>query len=833
LSLPTGTELKGRYVAGRVLGDPGGFGITYLGFDRLQEERVAIKEYMPRELAGRDTNGRSVVPHSGKGDEEFEYGKDQFLGEARTQAQFDHANIAGVRDFFETNGTAYLVMDYYEGKTLKQYLSEQPEGRMDPENATEVMLRVLDGLQEVHVEGYLHRDVKPSNIYLTREGRPILIDFGAARQAIGERSRSLSVVMTEGYAPYEQYRREGNQGPWTDVYGCGATLYRMVTGKKPPSAADRIVEDTLEAPSEVNVEVPEGLGQVVEKALAPGNKERHKTAEAFQERLQGSLKESFGEPSETTSAERGETGPDIVSRPGEEDSPESTDEESKSSEEAKSSGKKKRRTAHPRRRRRGSSKWTAIAAGLVVAASVLGVAAMVLYPAGEEGEEQVTKPTASDGQSSSPTGGNAGSSDESTAPSDDSPKTDQLLEKARSHLQTGRLTEPEGASALSAVQVTLEREPGSEEAQRLLDQIAGRLAEKGDSAQEEGELSAAVDFYRRSLQVQERPDVREKLETVESRIDEQAQHVQLIIEARSVLRGSSPSPSELKEAASKLQKVLDLDPSDGQARGLLEQVADRLAAKGEKAKNEGNLEAAASLYERSLRVEERPDVRGKLETVESRIDKRARRDQLITEARSVLEKSSPSARKLEAAASKLEEALELGASDSQVRKLLEEIADQIAARGKEAERGGDLETAGSLYERSLQILGQQSVQDKLDQVRKKQEANKSTQPEGEEEQEIFMVVENQPELKGGMKALQESVEYPEFAKKAGIEGRVIVQFVVNEQGNVQNPKVTRGVHKLLNKEAIKAVKEQSFKPGKQRGEAVKVQMSLPVTFRLQ
>ena len=105
--------------------------------------------------------------------------------------------------------------------------------------------------------------------------------------------------------------------------------------------------------------------------------------------------------------------------------------------------------------------------------------------------------------------------------------------------------------------------------------------------------------------------------------------------------------------------------------------------------------------------------------------------------------------------------------------------------------------------------------------------------EEEEEQEIFMVVENQPELKGGMKALQESVDYPEFAKKAGIEGRVIVQFVVNEQGNVQNPKVTRGVHKLLNKEAIKAVKEQSFKPGKQRGEAVKVQMSLPVTFRLQ
>ncbi|WP_251979623.1 TonB family protein [Salinibacter ruber] len=285
LALPVHTELKGRHRVGSVLGEPGGFGVTYLAFDERLEIRVAIKEYVPRELAGRGSDGVSVVPYSGTDEEQFEYGLDRFLGEAKALAQFDHANIVSVRDFFEDHGTAYLVMDYYEGKTLKQYLSEQPDGQMDPENATEIMLRVLDGLKEVHSEGYLHRDIKPANIYLTKEGRPILIDFGAARLALGEKSRSLSVVMTEGYAPYEQYRRHGDQGPWTDVYGCGATLYKMVTGQTPPPAADRAVEDRIELPHEVNPAVSDDLSAAIMEALAVRGEERLQSGEAFHQRL--------------------------------------------------------------------------------------------------------------------------------------------------------------------------------------------------------------------------------------------------------------------------------------------------------------------------------------------------------------------------------------------------------------------------------------------------------------------------------------------------------------------------------------------------------------------
>lgn len=291
LALPVLTELKGRYVAGRLLGAPGGFGITYLAFDKFKDERVAVKEYLPREVAGRDTDGQSVVPHSSQDREQFEYGMDRFLKEAKTLGEFDHANIVRARDFFEANGTAYLVMEYYEGKTLKAYLKEQPEGQMDPEIATEIMLRVLDGLKEVHSEGYLHRDVKPENIYLTKEGRPILIDFGAARFALGERSRSLSVVITEGYAPYEQYSSQGNQGPHTDVYGVGATLYRMVTGRKPPPATDRVMDDDLEEPWRLNPEVPPGVSQVIVEALAIGDEERISSAESLQRQLRASLQE--------------------------------------------------------------------------------------------------------------------------------------------------------------------------------------------------------------------------------------------------------------------------------------------------------------------------------------------------------------------------------------------------------------------------------------------------------------------------------------------------------------------------------------------------------------
>ncbi|MCP5050645.1 MAG: SUMF1/EgtB/PvdO family nonheme iron enzyme [bacterium] len=237
--------MNGHYLVGRMLGKLGGFGITYLGWDTKLETKVAIKEFLPRDLAGRDTGRSTVVPHHDDDKELFAYGLDRFVQEARTLAQFDHPNVVRVRTFFEENGTAYLVMNYYDGIPLNQYL-EDKGGRLDEKLAIDIMMPIMDGIRAVHEKGFLHRDIKPQNIYLTEGGLPILLDFGAARFAIGQRNKSLSVVITPGYAPFEQYQKKGKHGPWTDVYSTAATLYNMVTGVMPLEAPDRVIEDELE-----------------------------------------------------------------------------------------------------------------------------------------------------------------------------------------------------------------------------------------------------------------------------------------------------------------------------------------------------------------------------------------------------------------------------------------------------------------------------------------------------------------------------------------------------------------------------------------------------------
>jgi serine/threonine protein kinase len=169
----------GQYLIGRVLGKPGGFGITYLALDTKLETRVAIKEYLPRDLAGRDAGHATISAHSTEDGEFFRYGLTQFLQEARTLAQFDHANIVRVRNFFEENGTGYLVMDYYDGVTLADYLAQQPQGKLPEKTAIGILMPILDGLREVHAKNFLHRDIKPQNLLLdSASGILKLCDFG-------------------------------------------------------------------------------------------------------------------------------------------------------------------------------------------------------------------------------------------------------------------------------------------------------------------------------------------------------------------------------------------------------------------------------------------------------------------------------------------------------------------------------------------------------------------------------------------------------------------------------------------------------------------------------
>ena len=282
LLLPHRTLLAGNYLIGRVLGRPGGFGVTYLGWDQHLARRVAIKEFLPRELAGRGPDQVTVVPHSQEDAEVFRHGLAQFQREARTLAQLDHPNIVRVMQVLEANGTAYLVMEYYEGLTLAEYLTSKGE-RLPAEDALALLRPMLDGLAAVHAKGFLHRDIKPQNVYLARTEhggtRPILLDFGAARQAVGERSQSVSILGTPGYAPFEQYNSRDQQGTWTDVYAAAAVLYRMVTGATPPPSGDRMAGAPLRPATSFGV--PAALSEALDRALALAPGERPQTLQAL------------------------------------------------------------------------------------------------------------------------------------------------------------------------------------------------------------------------------------------------------------------------------------------------------------------------------------------------------------------------------------------------------------------------------------------------------------------------------------------------------------------------------------------------------------------------
>lgn len=277
-----------KYTLGRVLGRPGGFGITYLAFDPLLNRRVAIKELMPRELVARRPDGESLHVQTREDEALFKYTLTSFLNEARVIAQFSHPNVVRVLDFFEANGTAYFAMEYYEGETLAEYV-DRAGGRLSGEEAVALMLPLLDALEHIHSleEPILHRDIKPANIYLTGRRTPILLDFGAARVALGQQSRSLSAVLTPGFAPYEQYSTRGNQGPWTDVYGCAATLYFLVTGQAPPEASVRIEDPRIEPPLHLAPELSPAVSDAIVQGLGCKPQERPQSAKEFAALLTG------------------------------------------------------------------------------------------------------------------------------------------------------------------------------------------------------------------------------------------------------------------------------------------------------------------------------------------------------------------------------------------------------------------------------------------------------------------------------------------------------------------------------------------------------------------
>ena len=279
-----GSLLHDRYTVGRAIGF-GGFGITYIAWDNKLMQKVAIKEYMPSEYATRVPGNLTVTIYDGERYAEFMTGLQKFLDEAQRLAKFQNVpGIVRILDSFSENLTAYIVMEYLDGMTLKQYLAEHNE-KLPYEEAVEFILPVLAALQAVHKEGIIHRDISPDNIFITKDGEVKLLDFGAARYASTGYSKSLSVILKPGYAPAEQYLSHGEQGPWSDVYATAATLYRMVTGVVPEEALERKEKDSLKAPSALGAKLPKNAEKAILNALNVRVENRTASAAEFETQL--------------------------------------------------------------------------------------------------------------------------------------------------------------------------------------------------------------------------------------------------------------------------------------------------------------------------------------------------------------------------------------------------------------------------------------------------------------------------------------------------------------------------------------------------------------------
>ena len=273
-TLELGTMLKSRYKIGTVIGD-GGFGITYRAVDMNTGKGVAVKEFYPREVVARSSMDHTTVKLVNRDNTaQFQKGLNSFLEEANGLARFNNTDkIVNVYDFFEQNGTAYIVMEYLRGKPLSRYAKDHG-GKISVSAAINVIMKMCEALSYVHGAGMVHRDISPDNIFVEKTGKIKLIDFGAARESYGNEEKTLSIVLKPNYAPPEQFRKKSRQGPWTDVYALGATVYKLLTGRTPDQAIDRIMEDEMQVPSRYNPEVPLFLDRIVMKMMAPKIEDR-------------------------------------------------------------------------------------------------------------------------------------------------------------------------------------------------------------------------------------------------------------------------------------------------------------------------------------------------------------------------------------------------------------------------------------------------------------------------------------------------------------------------------------------------------------------------------
>lgn len=281
--LKPGTIIGGKYIVGKAL-SYGGYTVTYIGMDAEKTRKVMIKEYLPSDFSTRSEGDTEVTIYSGDACEQFEQGLTTFLNEANRIGQLHNTQgIMRVYDCVAENDTGYVISEYLEGKTLKQIMEEGK--RFPVQEAKEFVCRILEGLRQVHPLNIIHCDISPETILVTNTGEIKLLDFGATRYVTTANSKSLAIILKQGFAPEEQYRSRGERGPWTDVYALGAVMYYMITGVVPVESVDRALMDELKEPSKLGIQIPPNTENALMNALNVYQKDRTPSAEIFYQEL--------------------------------------------------------------------------------------------------------------------------------------------------------------------------------------------------------------------------------------------------------------------------------------------------------------------------------------------------------------------------------------------------------------------------------------------------------------------------------------------------------------------------------------------------------------------
>ena len=655
----------------------GGFGITYLARDNNLGQLVAIKEYLPHEFATRSGDS-TVQPVSVENDDVFSWGLERFMSEAQTLAKFKHPNIVRVLSVFKHNNTGYMVMEYEQGKDLSNVYKQSK--KLSQKELEDIYYPIIDGLASVHKEGFIHRDIKPANIYIRDDGSPVLIDFGAARQAVGAKTKTLTSLLSIGYAPFEQYNdASGKQGPWTDIYALGASLHQGITGEKPIESTIRGMAllhdepDPYQPLSQLNMEgYSHAFLRAIDQALMLQIYDRPQTLEEFLALLKGEITlpdlpraaEKVSEATIIRPGKRKFSGAEVTQP----DTQKITEKEQArtGSKDETDSVKTEGRDDRPSQSTAKSLKIKPIIIYAIAAIVAISIAIVVILP-GEKSPEELQQQ-----------------------------KLDELIKKADEQVTNGNLYSKSGNGALSIYQQILKIEPNSSAAQNGIRNIAEhylRQAEEYIDSKDFNQASTSLGIVKSIA-----PEFR-GLEQVQTRFTESLQaekkfrQIELLLNRAnaSIEKGNSYEP-EQKNAYYYFQNVLKIDPDNVTARLGLLKIAETILLDAKSALKKEDINRTETLVNLGESID---PGNAELKTIRAQIKQKselraimAKADKAYSNKRYIIPENNN-------AYTHYKEVLAISPTNSHAQEQLNRIADYYSDLTRKYSRSGKITSANS------------------------------------------------------------------------------------------------------------------------------------------